>query len=151
MYPTYPRLLKDRDQVNDWYLDQDCTIVLHNGHTVLLKKGFKFDSHSVPWWARPIFPRYIPTTDNRENDVYAAMVHDALVACEHWLPYERSFVDYEYKRFMNMLEYKMCKRRSYWMPLAVSVFGSIKYGWRPYRGEVPKKMHITVAITVDMV
>jgi len=42
IYPTYPRILKDRDQFNDWYLDEDTVITLHNGHILELPKGFRF-------------------------------------------------------------------------------------------------------------
>lgn len=136
MNPTYPRYLPDRDKVNDWYLDEDVDILLHNGHKITIKKGFKWDSHSVPLVFRPLFPRYIYSRQGTCNDIYAAMVHDALIAVEHWLPYPRQFVDYEYKRFMQMSEYKMSKSRSTWMPLAVKNYGNLFY-WKDYRGEVP--------------
>ena len=60
IYPTYPRILKDRDQFNDWYLDEDTVITLHNGHILELPKGFRFDSHSVPFFARPLSRNFCP-------------------------------------------------------------------------------------------
>lgn len=137
MTPTYPRYLPDRDKENDWFLDQDVTFYTHNGHKITLLKGFKWDSHSVPFLMRWWFPRYIYSEQGTPNDIYAAMVHDALIAAEHWLPYPRQFVDYEYWRFMQMPEYTMCTKRAKWMPRAVTKFGNLFY-WRDYRGEVPE-------------
>ena len=137
MTPTYPRLLPDRDEVNDWYLDEDVLITLHNGNKILLRKGFKFDSHSVPFWARLAFPRYVKTAHGEPNDIYAAMVHDCLIAGEHWLPYPRRFQDYEYERFHNMPEYFIYSVRAQVMPLFVRGAGMVKYDlWGDYRGEV---------------
>lgn len=144
MYPEYPRLLPDRDKINDWYLDEDVHIVLTNGHYLLLKKGFKFDSHSVPWGLHFLFPRYYG------NDIYAAMVHDCLVAGEHWLPYTRRFVDRQYKMIMNHPDYKTTKARAFWMPLAVMTWNALRYYWRDYRGKVPEKMHIELGVTVKV-
>lgn len=150
MTPTYPRILPDRDQVNDFYLDEDVIITLHNGHTIHCGKGFRFDAHSVPWWARLVFPRYIPTENNIGNDIHCALAHDVLVATEHWHRYPRWLVDYEYWRFMQMPEYKMTEARAKWMPWAVQTWGKIKYWRRAYRGDYSKyQTHIT--IKVDMV
>ena len=137
MYPRYPRYLPDRDKENDWYLDENVDFYLHNGHRVTLKKGFKWDSHSVPWVARSIFPKYIYSPQGAKNDIYAAMVHDCLVAAEHWLPFTRQFVDTEYARWMRNSLYMMELRRARWMPLAVKKFGTLFYR-NDYRGEVPE-------------
>lgn len=152
MTPTYPRIIPDRDRINDWYLDEDVIITLHNWHTFTIKKGFKFDSHSVPVVMRLFFPRYVDTCHDEVNDIYAALVHDALVACEHWLPYSRAFMDYEYLRFMHMPEYRMSAFRSYIMPLAVKSYSFIRYTLRgDFRGDVPNDMKITVCIDIDVV
>ena len=136
IYPTYPKYLKDRDKENDWYLDEDVELILHNGHKITIKRGFKWDSHSVPWWARWYLPKYL---EGEQNDIWAAFVHDVLIAAEHWLPYPRAFVDKEYKRFHNKPEYFMQTRRRLLMPLAVTVHGFIFHTlWGDYRGEIPE-------------
>ena len=145
MHPTYPRILPDRDKENDWYLDEEVSFTLHNGNRVIVEKGFKFDSHSVPWWAQWKFPKYIPTDKNIGNDIYCALVHDSLIAAEHWLPYSKQFKDYEYWRFMQMPEYKMTKARAKWMPRAVKTWANLVYR-NDYRGEVENGVHITYII-----
>jgi len=135
MHPTYPRILPDRDKTNDFYLDEDVFIRLHNQNTIILRKGFKFDSHSVPLIFRLFTPRYLPTKNNEQNDIYAAMVHDSLIAFEHYLPYNRTFVDFEYERIMYHPCYLMNSWRSTVMPFAVSLWGKIRY-WNDYRGKI---------------
>lgn len=139
MTPQYPLYLPDRDRKNDWYLNEDVEIVLHNGHKITVKKGFKWDSHSVPWFLRWFLPRYIPTDINEPNDIWAAFVHDALIAAEHWLPYPRKFQDYEYHRFHNMPEYFMQNRRRKLMPRGVRLWGWLWWDVPgDYRGEIPE-------------
>lgn len=145
--PTYPKIVPDRDQFNDWYLDEPVTIHLQNGHILKLDKGFRFDSHSVPFVFRLIFPRYVKT-DTEVNDVYAALVHDALIALDHWHRYNRKFEDQEYKRFHDMEEYQISKFRAYWMPLAVRFAGWLKYDiWGDNRGIPKKQTKVEVKIT----
>lgn len=146
MTPTYPRILPDRDKVNDWYLDEDVEFTVHNQNRIILKKGFRFDSHSVPWWLRWYTPRYLPTKNNEQNDIYAALVHDALIAAEHWLPYNRTFVDFEYRRYHLMPEYIMQTKRAFLMPLAVRKFGIFRYGRNDYRGKVEDGPHVVFEI-----
>jgi len=148
MTPAYPRLLPDRDEKNDWYLDEDVLITLYNGNTLHIGKGYRFDSHSVPWWARWLFKRYIKTDIGKPNDVYAALVHDVLISLDGWHRYNRKFEDTEYKRFMNMPEYKINSMRSFWMPLAVRTWGWLKYDvWGDYRG-IPK-VDTKVRVVID--
>ena len=147
MTPKYPRLLKDRDKLNDWYLDEDVVVPLTGGHTLRIQKGFRFDSHSVPWYMRWLFPRYLPTADNYKNDIYAAMVHDYLIATEHWHRFSRSYMDEEYRMFMNMSEYKMSDLRSKWMPWGVKLNTKIKYLNKDYRGAVKPNTRVFVSIT----
>lgn len=151
--PTYPRILRDRDQFNDWYLDEDTVITLHNGHILDLPKGFRFDSHSVPFFARPFFPKFLPsapTDDNRYpgNDIYVAMIHDALVALDHWHRYNREFEDNEYWVLHQLPEYKMSEARAFWMSLAVSVNGYLRWTmWGDDRGTPKRYSRVTVTIT----
>lgn len=149
MDPIYPRILPDRDKVNDFYLDEDVVVELTDGHKLEIQKGFRFDAHSVPWWARLVFPRYIPTKDNKRNDIYAAMVHDYLVATEHWHRFSRSYMDYEYSRFHNDIHYKMSDMRATWMPWAVSMYSKIKYWGKNYRGKVKPNTVVKVEVTSD--
>ena len=150
--PTYPRILKDRDQFNDWYLDEDIIITLQNGHILELPKGFRFDSHSVPFFARWWLPKFLPSPasdDNRYpgNDIYVALVHDALVALDHWHRYNRKFEDDEYWILHQLPEYKMTETRAFWMSLAVSVNGWLRWTmWGDDRGTPKAHSRVTVHI-----
>ena len=146
--PTYPRLLTDRDQVNDWYLDEDVLVELSDGHGMFIEKGFRFDSHTVPLFAQLFFARHLPSKKNEPNDIYAAMVHDALIATKHRHRFSRSYMDGEYKRFMNMSEYKMNNMRAWGMPLAVRIYGWWKFDLKgDYRGIPKKNTFIRVTVT----
>lgn len=150
MTPTYPRLLPDRDKINDWYLDEDVRVDLPDGTVLLIQKGFRFDSHSVPWWARLVFPRYIKTVTGTANDVYAAMIHDYLVATEHWHRFSRRFVDDTYWLFMQQPEYRLSAMRSKWMPRAVYTWSWFKALFiKDYRGEPKPNTVISVQVTHD--
>lgn len=147
MKPTYPRLLRDRDDYRRFYLDEDVKITLHNGHTFSIPKGYRFDGHSVPWLFRVFFAK-----DAGGNDLYASMVHDALIDLEMFLRYDREFQDYEYWRFMQMPEYKTNKFRSTWMPRAVRLWGWLKFDiWGDYRGEPKPDTKVTVTLEQDAV
>lgn len=143
MQPTYPRLLKDRDSYRRWYLDEPVTIYLSDGHILELCKGYRFDAHSVPFIFRWLFPK------KKGNDVYAAMVHDALIDVEMFHRFNRKFIDNEYKRFMNMPEYFTSKLRRYWMPKAVRLAGFLMWDvWGDNRGKPKPNTNLQINITV---
>ena len=130
IHPTHPRILRDRDNYRRWYLDEPTTIHLKDGHRINLPKGYRFDGHSVPLIFRLVFRRY----NNR--DVYAAMVHDALVDFASLHRFNRRYIDQVYKDFMRKPEYISTKLRATWMPRAVSVWGFLAFTlWGDYRGE----------------
>lgn len=127
--PKYPTIKPDRDRYRRWYLDEDVKVTLHNGHTYTIGKGFRFDAHSVPF----IFRIFFRQTD---FDVYASLVHDWLVDTAPWHRYNRKFIDTEYKIMMNDKTYKVSNLRSYFMPLAVRVYGWLMFDlWGDKRGE----------------
>ena len=146
IHPTHPRYLPDRDRTNDWYLDEDFTFQMRNGNYVTIKKGFKWDSHSVPILFRLATPRYIHTEQGTNNDIYAALIHDVLVAAEHWLPYTRAMQDAEYAYYMKV--YQMTWWRRFIMPKAVWLYGFIAYTlWWDYRGLVEDGEHVHYVIS----
>lgn len=141
MKPTYPRIIPDRDQYRDWYLDEDVTIPLLDGNTLSVSKGYRFDAHSVPWAFRWAFPRY------NNKDIYCALVHDALIDFESMHRYNRAYIDNVYKVYMNSPHYKSTKLRAFFMPLAVSVYGYLRFTmWGDYRGEPKENQTIVVSV-----
>lgn len=144
MTPQYPRILRDRDNYRKYYLDEDVTIALLDGSSLTVGKGYRFDGHSVPFVFRLFFPKY------NENDIYCALVHDALVDFESMHRYNRAYIDYVYRSYMNAPAYKSNEWRAYFMPIAVSVWGFLRFTiWGDHRGEPKPNTHISVK--VDMV
>lgn len=134
------RVIPDRDRYRKWYLDEDIVHTLHNGHVLKINKGFRFDAHSVPRPFRWIFPQY-------DTDIYAALIHDALVDLAPWHRYPRKFIDKEYKVLMKEHSHGM---RSFWMPLAVTIYGYLVYTmWGDHRGDYSK--HTSIEVSVHMV
>lgn len=134
-------IIPDRDRYRRWYLDEKVIHTLHNGHILLIDKGYRFDAHSVPWWARWVFPKY-------DTDIYAALIHDALVDTAPWHRYPRKFIDHEYKLLMQQYSHGL---RKFWMPLAVTVYGYLVFTlWGDYRGEY-NKYQTQVEVKVTMV
>ena len=143
MQPTYPRLLRDRDNYRKWYLDEPVTVFLSKGHTLEIPKGYRFDAHSVPLIFRPLFPK------RKGNDVYAAMVHDCLIDIEMFHRFNRKFIDKEYRRFMEMPEYRTSRFRTYWMPRAVRLAGWLAWDlWGDFRGNPKDNTHLQINIVV---
>lgn len=133
---------RDRDKERNWYLDKPITHTLHNGHTLFIGAGYRFDGHSVPW----IFQWLFPTADMQ--DIYAALIHDALLDLRPWHRYPRKFIDAEYDVIMQKIS---TGRRKKWMPLAVKVWGYLSsWGWTDYRGDFDK-YQTKVTVKVDMV
>lgn len=144
MTPVYPRILPDRDNYRRWYLDEDVIVELTNGDLLYINKGFRFDAHSVPFWARIFF-----NTDNR-FDTFASLVHDYLVDTSPWHRYNRKFIDDEYTRFMKAPAYFESHRRTRWMPLAVRVWGYLKFDlWGDFRGESKPNTKVVVRVEYD--
>lgn len=83
-------------------------------------------------------------------DIYCALVHDALVDFESMHRYNRAYIDYVYKMYMNSDDYKSNDWRAFFMPLAVSFWGWLRFTlWGDYRGEPKPNTHVSVK--VDMV
>jgi hypothetical protein len=137
-----PRIIPDKAKYRRWYLDEDVTHQLHNGHLLHISKGYRFDAHSVPFPFRLLFPKY------NEQDIYAALIHDALCDLAPWHRYPRKFMDKEYTILMQRYSHG---RRKYWMPFAVWLYGWVRYTlWGDYRGEYDK-YKTKVSVTVTMV
>ena len=67
--PTYPIIRPDRTKEFAWYLDEDVEVSLSWGDKLTIKKGYRFDGHSVPRILWTFFPPF-------GLDIYAALVHD---------------------------------------------------------------------------
>jgi len=119
MIPKYPRINADRDRIHNFYLCEDVTVTLADGTTTLIKEGYRFDGHTIFPPFKGIFPAF-------DTDVYAALVHDHLLDTEMIHRYKRSFIDAEYKRFMEMPEYFATRIRRWLFPRVVSFFGFVK-------------------------
>lgn len=130
MTPTYPRILPDRDRFRRFYLDEAVDVTLANGDVLTIPKGYRFNGHSVPLVFRPLFP-----VDGR--DLPASLIHDYLIDMESLHRYNRKFMDNEYTRFMNMPEYVASRRRALLMPIAVRLWGYLRFDiWGDNRGVV---------------
>lgn len=141
--PTHPRIIRDRDHYRRWYLDEDVTIYLKDGHVIELSKGYRFDAHSVPFLFRLFFPRY------NSRDIYAALVHDALVDFESLHRFNRKYIDDVYTMYMRKPEYFSNKWRAFFMPLAVRTFGFLRFTlWNDYRGEPKPGTRIIARVEV---
>ena len=119
MQPKYPRINPDRDRQRRFYLCEDVKVTLSDGITIVIEKGYRFDGQTIPFGLRGFFPAF-------DTDVYAALVHDALLDTEMFHRYKRSFIDKEYQRFMEMPEYFATRTRRYFFPRIVRFFGYIK-------------------------
>jgi len=136
------QILKDRDKYRDHYLDEDITHVLHNGHVLKIKKGYRFNAHSVP----PIVRLFIKRYD--ERDIIGALIHDYLIDTMPWHRYDRKFVDVEYRTLMEKHSYGV---RKFVMHRVVTAMGFIRtLGWRDYRGDYTK-YQTKVEVKVTMV
>ena len=143
MLPQKARILPDRDDTRNWYLDEDVRVTLHNGDCVEIPKGYRFDAHSVPWLFRWAFPK------NKGDDIYAALVHDYLIDTSPFHRYPRSFMDYEYGRFMSMPEYKVSEMRATFMPAFVKLYGYLRFTiWGDDRGDYTKH-RTTVSVKIE--
>ncbi|WP_420336175.1 DUF1353 domain-containing protein [Roseibium sp.] len=135
-----PKILPDHDKFRNWYLDEDITIKLHNGDTIEIKKGYRFNGHSVPWPLSLIIPRY-------DTDIVAALVHDYLLDTGPWHRYNRAFMDKEYELQMQEHSYGY---RKWLMPAAVRLFGTLRFGiWGDNRGNPKPNTNICVVVTSD--
>lgn len=130
MTPTYPQLLPDRDKWRNWYVDEDIKVTLTNNDTLYIRKGYRFDAHSVPFIFRWVFPKY------NKKDIYAALVHDYILDTQPWHRYTRRFADEQYTHYMRNLNYSDSAARSKWMPRAVKLAGYVQHLFKKdYRGD----------------
>lgn len=135
------KVLPDRDKWRNWYLDEDVEATLSNGDILVIRKGFRFDAHSVPFLLRWLFKQY------SDRDIVAALVHDYLIATQPWHRYSREFIDQQYRYFMEAYSYG--KRRD-WMPLAVILHGFLTVSlWGDDRGEPKPGTTIEVEVTTN--
>jgi len=130
-------IVKDRDKVRRYYLNQDVAHVLHNGDILEITKGYRFDAHSVPLLLRWIFKPY------NEQDIIAALVHDFLIDTKPWHRYSTKFINKEYQLLME--KHSQGLRRKL-MPLAVNLWGITKLF--EYRGEY--KGNVRIRVDVEM-
>ena len=148
MKPKYPRINADRDRLYRFYLCEDVEVTLLSGKKIVIAEGFRFDGHTLPTWKsalvlsltafifgapltlagliffavlsiRAIFPVY-------DYDIFAALVHDYLVAYDRVYRMKRVEVDREYHRLMQ--EYQATRLRTWLFPKAVFTWGYLKRG-----------------------
>lgn len=130
MEPRYPRILPDRDKWRKYYLDEDVTVILSGRQIEVIEKGFRFDGQTI-WFPFSLFIK------SGGNDIYAALVHDYLIARSPWTRYNRKFQDNEYRYFMNKPEYFESKFRRFLFPKIVRIYGFLAYDlWGDNRGDV---------------
>jgi hypothetical protein len=135
------QIIPDRDKWREWYLNDDINHVLHNGHILKIRKGYRFNAHSVPPVARWFLRRY------NQQDIIAALVHDYLIDTMPWHRYDRKFVDIEYRTLMEKHSYGL---RKLIMHRVVTAMGYLKtFGWRDYRGDYEKyQTKVEVKVTL---
>lgn len=129
-----PRILPDRDNVRNWYLDEDVTHVMHNGDVLQIGKGYRFDGHST----RPFHHIF----KQNDTDILAALVHDFLLDTRPWHRYSRKFIDQEYYHIMQTVSYGYRKKV---MPFVVRCWGFLmSFGWTECRGDYQGNVFISV-------
>ena len=135
------RIVPDRDRYRKWYVEEGLVHTLHNGDTVIIAKGYRFDGHSVPWPVRWLLPKY------NERDIIAALLHDYLVDTAPWHRYNRRFIDKEYTTLMRRHSSGI---RRFCMPKAVWLYGFLLFTlWNDDRGEPKPNTRIEVRVTHD--
>ncbi|MEO0343509.1 MAG: DUF1353 domain-containing protein [Pseudomonadota bacterium] len=128
--PSHPKIVNDRDNYRKFYLTQDVIVDLPKGHRLIVKMGYRFDGHSVPW------PLKFFLLKAKGKDIYAALVHDYLIETEGFHRFNRRFIDRVYMTIMEDDLYFTSKFRRYWMPLAVNINGFFRWTfWGDYRGK----------------
>lgn len=133
-----PRIIPDRDNTRKWYLDEDFYMELEEGHAVHIRKGYRFDGHSVPFIFRWLFPKY------HETDIVGALVHDYLGDTMPWHRFNQQYRDRQYRYVMSFYASGL---RLIWMPRAVFLWGFIRtFGWSDKRGDVKPRTVIDVRV-----
>ena len=144
--PIYPRILPDRDEVKNWYVDEPFTLAVtfDTGKTlnINMSKGYRFDGHSVPWLSSLFFPKAAGP------DLYASMAHDVVIDYEQNLRLTRRDQWDIYTYLMRETPaYKTNDYRSKWMPKAVAVNDYLSYTiWGDYRGDMKQHTELTIKL-----
>lgn len=135
-----PNIIPDRDSYRNWYLNEDVYHTLHNGHILIIRKGYRFNGHSTK-------PFHWIFSQN-DVDIFAALIHDALIDTMPWHRYPRLFIDTEYSRLMEKYSYG---HRKAIMPLVVFAWGYLTtFGWTDQRGDYSKQ-HSVIDVGIRQV
>lgn len=128
------KILPDRDKWRKFYLDQDYTFYF-DGHTFKIRKGYRFDGHSVPYIARTIFAP--------DTNLTAALVHDYIIDT---MPWHRFGYRFAARAYLKAMRNDTWIRRNI-MPFAVTAWAYIKTGIKgDYRGEVKARTVVDVHV-----
>lgn len=118
------KILPDKDNWRKFYLDQDYTFYFE-GHTFVIRKGYRWDGHSTPWFARTIFAP--------DTNLTAALVHDYMIDT---MPWHRFGYRFAARAYLSAMRNDTWIRRNI-MPAGVTAYAWVKTCIKgDYRGEV---------------
>ena len=127
------KILPDKDKWRDWYVNED-HIFYFEGHTFVIKKGYRFDGHST----RPFHWLF-----NQDKNLDAAMLHDYILDTMPWHRFGKRFAARAYKNEMK----RDTKLRRIVMPLAVTSAAYLKTCIRgDYRGEIKPNTLVDIRV-----
>ena len=128
------KILPDRDKWRNWYVDVD-HIFYFEGHCFRVRKGYRFDGHSVPWFAAWVFKPDV----NKE----AAMLHDYILDTMPWHRFGKRFAA---RAYVDIMQNDTWARRTF-MPAVVTASAYIKTCLRgDYRGEIKPNTVVDVSV-----
>jgi hypothetical protein len=128
------KILPDRDNVRNWYVNEDHLFVFE-GHMFIVRKGYRFDGHSVPFFAKWFF--------KPEVNIEAAMLHDYILDTMPWHRFGRRFAA---RAYVDIMQTDTWLRRNV-MPAVVTAAAYIKTFVRgDYRGEVKPNTVVDVSV-----
>jgi hypothetical protein len=130
------KILPDKDNWRKFYLDQDYSFYFE-GHTFTIRRGYRFDGHSVPWIARTVFAP--------DTNLPAALVHDYIIDT---MPWHRFGYRFAARAYLQVMRNDTWLRRNF-MPAAVTAWAYIKTCIRgDYRGKIKPNTVVDVRVII---
>jgi hypothetical protein len=127
-------MIPDRDNWRSWYVNQDYTFIFE-GHTFIVRKGYRFDGHSVPWFVRWLF--------NTDTNLEAALLHDYILDTMPWHRFGKRFAA---RAYLAHMQGDTWLRRTF-MPPSVSAYAWFKTCIKgDYRGEIKPRTVVEVRV-----
>ena len=129
-------ILPDRDSYRNWYVNKKHTFYFE-GHMFIIRKGYRFDGHSVP-----LIMRWLFRTDRH---LKAAMLHDYVIDTMPWHRFGYRFAARAYRHYMRTDS----KWRRTFMPPAVTAYAWLKTSIKgDYRGKIKPNTIVDVRVGV---